>query len=176
MCFEELIKSKYGVKKVYLNKPRIATRYRVATGDEYHIYDYLTVSGGKAFTKLVVLLQDLEAIFDGNFLASPWGTKLNEVACMGGIADIPLEAQNHCLDSILRNHFGCKKAFLKNRKIVGHYFGDRDWPDYEYFTVAGGKAYNKLTGLIYDLGKLLGKGFNSDSMVAWLDSIVTAPH
>lgn len=81
------------------------------------------------------------------------------------------------LDEILLKYFNCKNPYLKNRKIAGYYTGggERE-PDYEYLTVAGGKAYGKLTDLLYDLRQLLGEGFKADHWVNQLDEIVQGEH
>ena len=77
------------------------------------------------------------------------------------------------LEDILQKYFGCKKPFLKKKRICGYYIGnDTRVPDYEYLTRAGGKAYGKLTSLLYDLEKMLGADFDTNRWIALLDEIV----
>jgi len=73
-----------------------------------------------------------------------------------------------CLESLLIKHFGIKKAFLKRKRLVGYLF---DEPVYEHWTSQGGKAYEKLTRLLYDLDELLGEDFDANSWVETLDNI-----
>jgi hypothetical protein len=80
------------------------------------------------------------------------------------------------LEDILQMHYGCGKPFLKKRKIVGYYLGGEAEPDYEYLTVSGGKAYGKLTGLLYSLERLLGNDFDADRWISDLDDIVNSKH
>lgn len=71
------------------------------------------------------------------------------------------------LDEILHEYFGAgKNIFLKRPREV--YDGTC-----EYFTVKGrgAQSYNKLVGLLYDLGKL-GVIENADGAVDILDAIV----
>jgi hypothetical protein len=77
------------------------------------------------------------------------------------------------LDEILAKYFGVKKPFLKKRRVRGYWHGDPSDPDYEYFTRAGGKAYEKLIDLLEDLGPLIGESFDSNHFVRELDRIVS---
>ena len=170
MTFENILTEFYGVKKVFLKKPRIAARYKVTGGSKYFVYEALTICGGKAFAKLVGLMYDLEFILGGNFKAATWATKLKNISGVGDGIEISAEPRNICLNSIVSNHFGCKKVFLKNRRVCGHLF---DEPVYEYHTVAGGKAYEKLINLIETLEVLFGNGFDANIIVNELDEICT---
>ena len=78
------------------------------------------------------------------------------------------------LEEILQQSFGCKNPFLKRKKICGYWIGGGEAePDYEYMTKSGGKAYGKLTGLLYSLEDLLGEGFDANHWIADLDRIVS---
>ena len=68
------------------------------------------------------------------------------------------------LEEILQKYFGCNKPFLKNPKPLGDGF-------YEFLTTAGGKAYQKLTGLLEDL-EALGVIEDAAGSIEVLDSIV----
>jgi hypothetical protein len=170
---ESILQDFYGVKKVFLKNPRIANRYEVAAGSKYHIYECLTSSGKKAYSKLIGLLYDLESILGGSFKARPWVMKLHETANMGDFTGIPENAENTCLDSILMSRFRCKKVFLKKPKICGYYLGGEPDPDYEYFTRAGGRAYGRLVSLVENLAELFGNNFDSHDIVSILDDIAT---
>lgn len=74
------------------------------------------------------------------------------------------------LEDILSKCFGCKKPFLKKPKVV-RVFKDGE-KQYEYFTKAGGKAYEKLIDTVYGL-KDLGVIDDDISIVTILDSIVS---
>jgi hypothetical protein len=74
------------------------------------------------------------------------------------------------LDEILLKYFGCKKPFLKKRRVVGHWSDGE--PDYEYMTRAGGRVYEKLVKLIGDIGILTENMSATDHVVGVLDQIV----
>jgi len=174
MNLESILRDHYGVTRVYLKKSRISGRYKSATGDEYHINDYFTSAGRKAYSKLICLMYDLESILGGCFSAAAWVMQLHETANIGDFTDIATKTENTCLESIVQSHFGCGKVFLKKRRICGYYTGAGEpEPDYEYFTKAGGKAYERLVRLLGDLGTLFGQGFDDHFMVSCLDQIVT---
>lgn len=74
------------------------------------------------------------------------------------------------LETILRDHFDCKKPVLK-RPVV---FTDLDGYDSKrYLTVSGFKAYAKLIGLLYDLKNLVEDDidFDVDGIIEDLDTI-----
>lgn len=68
------------------------------------------------------------------------------------------------LEDILAEYFGCKKPFLKTPKNCGDFT--------EYFTAQGGKAYGKLTQLLYDVGALTEHSHVINDIVETLDNIV----
>ena len=196
MCIEGILQNYYGVKKVVRKKDKIAFSYETTSGEGYLICDSLTLSGKKAFVKLVGLLRDMENIFGGSYKADPWVVKLKEIASkrwnIYDNADIEarMEAQieasaggnknlaapkryNTSLDCIMQSQFGIKKVFLKTPKVVGYFLGGDPDPSYDYFTKAGGKAYNQLTKLIYDLGVLFGSDFDSNHIVNCFDEIAS---
>ena len=75
---------------------------------------------------------------------------------------------------ILRKSFKCRKVFLKKKKVCGYWIsGGESEPDYEYLTKSGGKAYVKLTSLLYSLEQLLGNDFDADRWITELDNIVS---
>ena len=77
------------------------------------------------------------------------------------------------LDEILQKSFGCKKVFLKKKKLTGYNSeGITPEPCYEYLTKTGGVAYDKLVDLLYGLEHVLGKEFNAGHWIAELDKIV----
>jgi len=45
MCIENILQNYYGVKKVALKNNRIAGRYAAASGNDYLVFESLTVSG-----------------------------------------------------------------------------------------------------------------------------------
>ena len=73
------------------------------------------------------------------------------------------------LEEVLSEFFGCKKLFLKKRKICGYLLGE---PCYEYITKNGGRAYGRLTDLLYSLEELLGGDFEADRWIDELDYIM----
>ena len=78
------------------------------------------------------------------------------------------------LEEILRKIFGCKRVFLKKKQICGYWIGGGEAePDYQYLTKSGGKAYGKLTDLLYSLEELLGDDFDANRWVEELDNIVS---
>ena len=80
------------------------------------------------------------------------------------------------LEEILQKYFGCKKPFLKRKRLCGYWTsgGDEGEPEYTSLTYAGAVAYGKLTSLIYDVGSLVGGDYRRDSngLVELLDQIV----
>ena len=74
------------------------------------------------------------------------------------------------LEKILQIYFGCKKPFLKRRKLTG--YNSDGLPDYDYFTHAGVKAYEKLVCLVGDVGSLVEAGHDAEHWVEVLDQIV----
>lgn len=74
------------------------------------------------------------------------------------------------LEDILKKYFGCDKPFL-DEPVQTEY---NDYVSTEYFTLEGGKAYGKLTALLYDLSALLDgyKFENANDVVEFLDGIV----
>ena len=74
------------------------------------------------------------------------------------------------LEQILQNYFNCNKPFLKTPKRIpaNEYRNEHN----EYLTTTGNNAYEKLIGLVYDLGELI-DGFNAEDVVEQLDDIVT---
>ena len=75
------------------------------------------------------------------------------------------------LEEILQQFFGCKKPFLKTKRVVGHCPGGE--PDYEYMTESGARAYENLVNLLYALGPLLEMSDEVHRMVSTLDEITT---
>ena len=73
------------------------------------------------------------------------------------------------IETILKDFFGCKKPFLKNPKLISETIDG--YEEYEYMTKAGNRAYNKLVGVVYALGKL-GLISNANSVIDRLDAIV----
>lgn len=77
------------------------------------------------------------------------------------------------LEEFLRKHLGCKKPFLKKRRLIG------EWSDgekrYEYMTAAGNRAYGKLVDMLYDLAEMdVGiEGKVIEDAIETLDSIVS---
>lgn len=76
-----------------------------------------------------------------------------------------------CLDELLSKHFGSKKNFLSRKRVVGHWSDGE--PDYEYMTRSGGKAYEKLTALMYGLEELLGSDFDANKHITEMDAIIS---
>jgi len=173
MTVEAILQEHYGIKKVYRKIPKAIGDYKVASGDEYQVYDYFTMAGNKAFSKLLSLFYDLDFVFEGDMDIASIISTLKELARAGCFIDVSASPRNTCLDSILTSQFGHKKSFLKKRKIAGYYLDGEPEPAYCYLTEVGAKAYSRLTGLIYSLGELLGDSFNTCRLVESLDQIVS---
>ena len=77
------------------------------------------------------------------------------------------------LEKILQEFFGCNKPFLKQKCICGYWTGNPPEPEYEYLAKSGGRAYNKLTRLLYALALLLGSEFDANHWISILDQIVS---
>lgn len=72
------------------------------------------------------------------------------------------------LESILRKRFGCKRPVLKKPYKYTTDGVENEW----YLTVSGGKAYEKLVSLIYDLDDLTDGDYKLYDLVDDLDLIV----
>lgn len=72
------------------------------------------------------------------------------------------------LEEILKKRLNCKKPFYKNPKLVGKYANGEE--SYEFLTAAGNKAYDKLTGILYDL-QTLGLNIDANDIIENLDNI-----
>lgn len=55
----------------------------------------------------------------------------------------------HSLEEILQRCFGCKKPFLKNKRIS--YIDSEGYTHYNYMTNSGWKNYDKLLTVLYGL-------------------------
>ena len=80
------------------------------------------------------------------------------------------QIENNTLEDILRKYFGCsEEPFLETPITIA----DSDYCEAkEFLTPEGAEAYDKLTDLIYDLGKIV-YGFDANMVVDELDSIVS---
>jgi len=177
VCIESILQNHYGVKKVILKNDRIAGGYTVASDSEYLVFESLTISGKKAFGKLIGLLRDMEYILGGRYHAAPWVARLKEIASKrwnvydnAAIEQAVPEKPFTSLECIMRNQFGIKKVFLNRPKHYGQRVGGDI--EYDYFTRAGGRVYEQLVKLIYALGELFGSGFDTCFIVGTLDNIV----
>jgi len=188
MCIEDILQKHYGTKKVALKKDKAIKNYMDADGNDYIAFESLTVSGKKAFAKLIGLLRDLECIID-DYEATPWVSKLKEIASKrwnifdnADIEDNVSEFRFVCLETIIQNQFGVKKVFLNkpiHRSSRANGVQTNNNEQTNYFTKTGAKAYGRLTELIYDLGELFNSDgfgfdvFNTCHIVGCLDDIVS---
>lgn len=76
-----------------------------------------------------------------------------------------------CLESILKKDFGCKKPFLKRKKLVGVWHdGQRD---YTTLSNKGAEAYEKLVEALYGL-EVIGAVDDAGKIIEELDEIANS--
>lgn len=77
---------------------------------------------------------------------------------------------SRCLESILQLNFGCKKPFLKRKRLTGVWHdGQKDYTD---MTVKGSEAYSKLVDTLYGL-ETIGVIDNANDIIERLDEIAS---
>ena len=86
------------------------------------------------------------------------------------IYDFPALKQPRDLESILQDCFGCKKPFLKRKKLVGVW--NDGTKDYDTLTKKGAEAYEKLVSALYGL-ELIGVIADANHVIETLDSIAS---
>ena len=73
------------------------------------------------------------------------------------------------LSELLKKHYKCKKVFLKLPEQFEDFDGERVS---RLTTLAGGKAYEKLIELVYDLSSVIPDAFDVDEVVEQLDQVI----
>jgi len=78
MTLDEILRDYFGCNKPFLKNKRICGYW---TGDREPEpdYEYLTISGGRAYGKLVKLLYDLETLLGSGFDANKWIEVLDQI-------------------------------------------------------------------------------------------------
>lgn len=72
------------------------------------------------------------------------------------------------LDEILREYFGCEKAFLDEPKELKGADGE---VEYDYLTTEGWQAYGRLIDLLYDLQSV--GALDANDVIDNLDSVIS---